>query len=138
MPDAQVVQLPVASDPTISFRIWFKVGAQDDPPGKEGLAALTASMMTNASTAANSYEQILDKLFPLAAAYRSSTSAEMTVIYGRVHKDNMDDFYPLFRDAILRPAFTQEDLDRLKSEALNYLENTLRYANDEELGKALL
>ena len=138
VPDAQVVQLPVASDPTISFRIWFKVGAQDDPPGKEGLAALTASMMTNASTAANSYEQILDKLFPLAAAYRSSTSAEMTVIYGRVHKDNMDDFYPLFRDAILRPAFTQEDLDRLKSEALNYLENTLRYANDEELGKAVL
>ena len=41
-------------------------------------------------------------------------------------------------DAILRPAFKQEDLDRIKSQAVNYLENTLRYASDEELGKAVL
>ncbi len=138
VPDNQVVLLPVASDPTISFRIWFKVGAQDDPAGKEGLAALTASMMTSGATTTNSYEQILDKLFPLAASYNSSTSVEMTVMYGRVHKDNLADFYPLFLDAMLRPAFREEDLERLKSEALNYLENTLRYANDEELGKAVL
>ena len=29
-------------------------------------------------------------------------------------------------------------MDRLKSDVLNYLENTLRYASDEELGKAVL
>jgi len=136
--DDDIVLVPVKDDPTISFRIWFKVGSQDDPPGKEGLAAITASMLTDASTQKNSYEEVLDKLFPLAASYSASTSVEMTIIYGRTHKDNVKVYYPLFTDAILLPAFKQEDLERIKSEALNYLENTLRYHSDEELGKAVL
>ena len=133
-----LVLLPVANDPTISFRIWFKVGSQDDPSGKEGLASITGDMLTDASTQKNSYEQILDKLYPLAATYSTATSVEMSVIYGRTHKDNLNEYYPLLADAILRPAFKQEDLDRIKSQVLNYLENTLRYASDEELGKAVL
>jgi zinc protease len=132
------VLLPVAKDPTVSFRLWFKVGAQNDPAGKEGLAALTASMLTDAATRQNSYEQILDKLFPLASSYYAATSMEMTVVAGRTHKDNLNDYYPLLLDAILAPAFKQEDLDRIKSRTLNFLENTLRFSSDEELGKAVL
>jgi zinc protease len=138
LPENQVVQLPVGDDPTISLRIWFKVGAQNDPPGKEGLAALTAAMLTEGSTRENSYEQILEKLFPLAAGYAASPSMEMTVISGRVHKDNLARYYPLFRDALLAPAWKPEDLDRLKKDTLNYLQNSLRYASDEDLGKAML
>lgn len=133
-----VVLLPVPNDPTVSFKLWFKVGSQDDPPGKEGLAALTAEMLTDASTQKNSYEAILDKLFPLASSYDASTSVEMTVVNGRTHKDNIDEYYTLLMDAVLAPAFKQEDLDRIKSQTLNFLENTLRYASDEELGKAVL
>lgn len=132
------VLLPVKNDPTISFRIWFKVGSQDDPAGKEGLANITAAMLADASTQKNSYAEIINKLYPLAASYNASTSVEMTVIYGRIHKDNVKQFYSLLTDAILLPAFKQEDLDRIKSQILNYLENILRYANDEELGKAVL
>jgi len=62
----------------------------------------------------------------------------MTVIYGRVHKDNLGEYYPLFLDAMMAPAFSQQDLDRIKSQTLNYLESTLRYSSDEELGKAVL
>ena len=94
------VLLPVASDPTVSFRLWFKAGSQDDPPGKEGLAAITASMLAEGATRSNSYEQILDKLFPLAASYSESTGVEMTVISGRVHKDNLGRFYPLLVEAV--------------------------------------
>jgi zinc protease len=133
-----VVELKVNNDPTICFRVWFKVGSQNDPQGKEGLASITASMLSDASTKKNTYEQILDKLYPLAATYSDATSTEMTIIHGRVHKDNLKEYYPLFIDAITAPAFTQEDLDRIRSQVLNYLENTLRYASDEELGKAVL
>ena len=132
------VLLPVKNDPTISFRIWFKVGAQNDPAGKEGLASVTAAMLSDASTKKNTYAEILDKLYPLATSYNASASTEMTVFYGRTHKDNLQQFYSLFMDAILTPAFKQEDLDRIKSQLLNYIENTLRYASDEELGKAVL
>ncbi len=132
------VLVPVKNDPTICFRIWFKVGSQNDPAGKEGLAAITASMLTDGSTLKNSYEQIIDRLYPLAASYDATVSAEMTVIYGRVHRDNLGEYYPLFLDALTAPAFAQQDLDRIKSQTLNYLENTLRYSSDEELGKAVL
>ncbi|HEY6950762.1 MAG TPA: pitrilysin family protein [Bacteroidota bacterium] len=135
---SNVILLPVKNDPTVSFRIWFKVGSQNDPEGKEGLSAITASMLTEASTASNSYGEIIDKLYPLAASYSAVNGVEMTVIVGRVHKDNLKEYYPLLMDAILKPAFKQEDLDRIKSQTLNYLENTLRYASDEELGKAVL
>ena len=138
VPSDKLILLPVKNDPTVSFRIWFKVGSQSDPAGKEALADITASMLTDAATQKNSYEEILDKLYPLATSYHASTSVEMTVISGRVHKDNLKEFYSLLTDAILVPAFKQEDLDRIKSQVLNYLENELRYASDEELGKAVL
>ncbi|MSU48013.1 MAG: insulinase family protein [Opitutus sp.] len=132
------VLLPVANDPTVSFRLWFKVGAQNDPAGKAGLSAITAAMLTDAATRQHTYEQILDLLFPLASSYSASVSMEMTVITGRTHRDNLTDYTPLLTDAVLAPAFRQEDLDRIRSRTLNLLENTLRFASDEELGKAVL
>ena len=138
VPEMNIVELPVPNDPTVSFRLWFAVGSQNDPDGKEGLANITASMLTQASTQKNTYEQILDELFPLAAGYAGSSTVEMTILSGRTHRDNLGEYYPLFMDAILRPAFEEEDLDRIKSEVLNFLENTLRYSSDEELGKAVL
>ncbi len=134
----KTVQLSAPSDPTISFRIWFKVGSQNDPAGKEGLAALTAAMLTQAGTKENGYNQILEKLYPMAASYYASVDKEMTVIIGRVHKDNVKKYLRLFTQAILDPAFKKEDFDRIKSSTLNYLEKTLRYANDEAFGKEVL
>lgn len=138
VPKDNLILLSVQNDPTISFRLWFKTGSQHDPTGKQGLAAITAAMLTDGSTRKNSYEEILDKLFPLASGYSASTSVEMTVVTGRTHKDNLGEYYPLLREALLEPAFKQDDLDRIKSQVLNYLENQLRYASDEELGKAIL
>lgn len=138
VPDNQTVLLPVENDPTISFRIWFKVGSQNDPKGKEGLANLTAAMVTDAATTNRSYEQILEDLYPLAANINSQVHIEQTVAYGRVHKDNLDKYYNLLIDVLLHPAFREDDLSRIKSEVLNYLENSLRYSSDEELGKAAL
>jgi zinc protease len=138
VPEDNIVEVAVPNDPTVSLRIWFAVGSQNDPEGKEGLANITASMLTQAATTQHTYEEILDKLFPLAAGYGSSSTVEMTVVSGRTHRDNLGEYYPLFLNAILRPAFKKEDLERIRSEVLNYLENTLRYSSDEELGKAVL
>jgi zinc protease len=137
-PARTLVRLPIADDATVSFRLWFKVGSQDDPPGKEGLAELTAAMLTDGATSVNRLEVIHERLFPMATGYEGTVTAEMTILAGRVHKDNLDAFYGLFLDAILRPGWRPEDLERLRAERLNELENQLRYASDEELGKAAL
>lgn len=135
---SDAVLLPVPDDPTITFMVWFDVGSQNDPPGKEGLASLTASLIAQGATQNHSYEEILEELYPLAASYSTRVDKEMTTLRGRTHVDNIDAFFTLLSDAYLRPAFTEDDFSRLKSDQLNYLEKTLRYASDEELGKAAL
>ncbi len=133
-----VVLLPVREDPTITFRLWFKVGSQCDPTGKEGLAALTAAMLTQGATQVHTWPEIMDILYPMAASYQSSVDKEMTVISGRVHAENLEEFYPLLINALLHPAFDENDFSRIRTDMVNAIEKTLRYANDEELGKAAL
>jgi zinc protease len=124
--------------PLIAFRIWFQTGSANDPAGKEGLATLTASLLSDASTKQNDYQKILELLFPMSASYSTSVDKEMTIISGVVHKDNLMPFYQLLRDAVLSPAFKQEDFDRLKTDQLNFVTKTLRFNNDEALGKETL
>lgn len=132
------VELPVPTDPTVSFRIMIKTGSQNDPAGKEGVAALTANLISDGSTTNNSYDAILKKLYPMAAGYGASVDKEITVVTGRVHKDHLDGYVSLLMDAIVRPAFTEADFERHKTNTLNYLDRTLRYSNDEAFGKEIL
>jgi zinc protease len=137
-PAATPVTLAVPDDPTVTFKVWFAVGSQDDPPGKEGLAALTGAMLAEGSTRNHRYETILEKLYPLASSYSVRVDREMTVLTGRTHRDNVDAFYSLFADAWLRPAFIEGEFERLRTDAVNHLRTSLRYASDEELAKAAL
>ena len=136
--DSSPVLAPVPTDPTISFSLSFGVGSQDDPPGKEGLAYLTGQMLADASTENRSYEEILEALFPIASSYPVRVDREITTLTGRTHRDNIDLFFELYSDAYLRPAFDPDDFERIRSDAVNYLENQLRFSSDEELGKAAL
>jgi len=134
----RTILLPVAQDPTISISLSFAVGSQDDPPGKEGLCALTTDLLTQGATEKNSYEAILEQLYPLATDYDATVDKEMTTIGGRVHGDKLHDYVALLLDAILRPAFNDDDFERLRSDAVNFIGNTLRYSSDEDLAKAAL
>jgi len=137
-PERSEVLLPVPDDPTITFKIWFPVGSKEDPAGKEGLAHLTGQMIAEAATTENSWSAILEKQFPLATSYSIRVDKDMTVLSGRTHRDNVDAFLALFSDAFARPAFLDEDFQRHRQDAVNAIETNLRYAGDEELGKAAL
>ena len=97
----------VEADPTISVSVWFAVGSQNDPAGKEGLAFLTGQMIADAATQNNTLDEILEKLYPLAADYDVRVDRERTTLTGRTHRDNAEAYLSLFTDAFLRPAFTE-------------------------------
>ncbi len=137
IPDNKMILIKNDS-PLIAFRIMFRTGSSFDPKGKEGLASLTATMLTDGATQKNEYQKILQLLYPMAASYISQVDKEMTVIRGVVHKDYLDAYYALLRDAILTPGFKQDDFDRLKTDQVNAIARILRYNDDEELGKELL
>src|SRR5215468_6485657 len=119
------VLLPGTS-PLVTFRILFTTGSAFDPPGKEGLAALTASMLAQGGTRSMTYDQIVQALYPLASSVNSQVDKEMTVFSGTTHIENLDRFYSLFRDMLLEPGFRDEDFKRLKEDAINFLKVSLR------------
>jgi len=136
--DERLITIPEPQSPFIAFGIWVKAGSAHDPAGKEGLAALTAALITSGGTEQDRYQAVLEKLYPMAAGYSGSADKEMTVFSGRTHKDNLEAYYALFRNALLAPAFASEDFERIKARTLNALERTRRYSRDEELSKDLL
>jgi zinc protease len=134
----RLITLREAESPFIAFNVWLRTGSQDDPPGKEGLAALTARLVADGGTTSRSYEQIMEALYPMAAGYGGSVDREMTTFTGRVHQDNLEAYYELLRSAILEPAFDPADFERIKAQVMNQLERSRRYSRDEELSKDLL
>lgn len=124
-----------ADGPLASFRFLFRAGSQDDPKGKEGLAALTAAMVAEGGTKTLRYEEVLDRFYPIAAGLNGVCLKEYSVFSGTVHRDNLDAYIPLATEMISAPRFAPEDFERLREEALDYVTKTLRANNDEELGK---
>lgn len=134
----QVTFLPARSSPLVALRLVFRYGSKDDPAGKEGLAALTASMIAEGGSKALTYDQILQKFYPMATGLSGACRKEVTVFSGLVHRDNLSRYVPIVAGLLTEPRFAQEDFDRLKNEAIDYLTKGLRATNDEELGKATL
>ena len=132
------IALSEPNSPFIAFDVWIKAGSQNDPVGKEGLALLTASLLSDGATQQDSYQSIVEKLYPMAAGYGASVDKEMTVFRGVVHKDNLDGYYTLFHNALLSPAFSEDDFNRVKAQLLNYDERARRFNRDEELSRELL
>ena len=132
------VTLHEPESPFVAFNVWVKSGSAADPKGKEGLASLTAALISGGATTEDTVPQILEKLYPMAAGYSASVDKEMTNVTGRVHRDNLEAYYTLLRNAILSPAFTEADFNRVKAQRLNFLERGRRYSRDEELSKQLL
>ncbi len=137
-PPVRTVLLPSAGSPLVSFRIAFDTGSVDDPPGKEGLAALTAALVSEGGTKKLPYAQLLDALYPMAAGIGVRADKEVTVVSGTIHKDNLAAYYDLFRQVVLEPRFDPAEFERLKSDHLNALTSVLRAADDENLGKEAL
>ncbi|NTX08117.1 pitrilysin family protein [Myxococcus sp. CA040A] len=134
----ELVVLARPDTPIITFRLVFHTGSIDDPKGKEGLTALTASLMAEGGTRKLTSAQLLEALFPMAAELEASTDKEFTTFSGRVHKDFLPRYLDIFTDVLLAPRLDTSELERLRANAVSDVENGLRSANDEGLGKVAL
>ena len=81
------------------------------------------------------YEQILERFYPMASGLSGACRKEVSVFAGEVHRDNLAKFVPLVAGMLTKPRFDPEDFSRIKNEALDFLTKTLPSGGDEELGK---
>ncbi len=124
--------------PQLELKLLFTAGSAHDPAGKEGLAALTASMITEAGSRTLTIEQIEQALYPVAGSFVSRTDKEMTTFTARIHRDEWPKFFGIVLPQLLAPGLRVEDFNRLKEAQINELTEDLRSNNEEELGKEAL
>jgi len=130
--------LKIEDSPLISFRIMFRVGSLNDPKGKEGLNQLTARLIAEGGYGEVTYKEMLEKLYPIAGRIRVTADKEVTTFIADIHKDNLEKFWSIFEQVLTNPRMDENDFIRLKDLQMNYIKNSLRRENDENLGKAYL
>jgi zinc protease len=126
-----------ARDPIVNVRVMFHAGSADDPAGKEGLAALAAKLMRQATEKLSAAE-LADAMFPWAAELDVQVDKDTIVFLGRVHQDHANKWADVLIDIIMHPRLGAKDFARIRDEHKAYLESTLRTGNDEALQREAL
>ena len=124
--------------PLIDFKLLFTVGSAYDPPGKEGLSALAAAMITDAGSSSRTITEINQALFPMAGSFGAQVDKEMTTFTGVISRTQWQPFLEIALPMLTDPGLRSEDFDRIKASQLSALTQDLRSENEEELGKEAL
>lgn len=112
-----VIIAPVAKLPLVSVATVIDASAVADPVAKEGLAELTAQAIKEGTRDRNGVQLALD-LEKLGTSLEAGADWDSTVASMTVLKTNLRKAFEIFANAIMSPAFRQEDIDRLKAERL--------------------
>ena len=101
----QLLEIPVPETPTVALRIVIETGSVDDPKDKLGLCNLTMRAAADGGTQKMTKAEVAGLLYPMAASIEVHVDRETTVFSGRVRKEDLALFYPVFWDAIIHPRF---------------------------------
>jgi zinc protease len=120
--------------PAVAVRlVLMSAGAIRDPQDMPGIASMTASMLTQGTTrrSAQQFAQAIDFVGGHidASASDDDTDASLTVV-----SRDLDMGLTLLSDAVLHPAFSPEELDRQKQQALSGLR--VEYSDPSYLASA--
>jgi zinc protease len=132
------VVLPPSTQPLVAVELRFRTGSVDDPDGQAGITALAARILSEGGTESVTSQQLLEALFPYAAAWSGRVDKEQTTFSIRVHRDGLDKVSGLLVDALVRPRWDPREFERLRDTVVNDIEKRLRQGDDESLGKEAL
>jgi len=134
----EVVELKQPLCNKVVIKLMFRNGSISDPAGKQGLTYTTARLITDGGTKTLTNKQIKELVYPMAVLYSSGVDKEVTIFTFEVHKDFLQQFYPIIKGLILTPSFTEEDFKRIRSNQQNYVDQLIRASSDEEYSKKAL
>ena len=109
--------MPTRRLPLVDFRLVVQAGSVSDPQGKEGLASLTAELLTQGA-GARSAQQIAEDIAFVGGSLNAGAAAEQVVMTCEVLKKDFAVGLELLRDVTVAPTFPAEEVARKKDEAL--------------------
>lgn len=120
--ELKVFQVKKPGVPVVYFEVMIKAGSAYDPPGKEGLAYFTAELLSR-GTESFSREEIDELLDFVSARLNIEVHKEVIVISGTTLKENLDRFYQIFSEIILKPTFPEDQIEKTKLDQLDAIES---------------
>lgn len=112
-----VVVMPNSRLPLVDFLVQVRAGSAFDPKGQEGLAGLTADLLTQGAGIRNA-RQIADDIAFVGGTLDAYANEERTSVSCEVLKKDFATGLELLRDVVVRPGFPTEEFARKHEEAL--------------------
>jgi len=106
--------------PVVNITLIVKSGAAADPTGQYGLASFTAAMMDEGAGDRDALE-LADAIEFLGASLGTGGGTDSSTVRLQTPVSKLDAALPLFADVVLRPAFPERELNRLRQERLTSL-----------------
>jgi len=115
-----VFVMPTHRVPLVDFRLVARAGSVNDPAGKEGLAGLTADLLTQGA-GKRTARQLAEEIAFVGGTLDANAAAEQLTVTCSVLKKDYATGLELFRDVIVSPTFPAEEFARRKAETLGDL-----------------
>jgi zinc protease len=109
--------------PVANITLIVKAGASADPNGKYGVSSFTAAMLDEGAGTRNALE-LADAVEYLGAGLSTGSSFDASSVRLQTPVSKLDEALPLLADVVLRPAFSETELNRLRKERLTSLLQT--------------
>ncbi|MBP7865604.1 MAG: insulinase family protein [Acidobacteria bacterium] len=97
--------------PLVTLAVVIKSGSASDPAGRAGLADLTAALLAEGAGGKSS-KDFAEALEGKGARLSIATERDVTKVSLSTMKDRLGETLPLLADAVMRPDFPDDELDR--------------------------
>lgn len=115
--------------PTLSVSLSFRAGSAYDPPGKEGVAALVAELLTK-GTPTQTAEQIAAAIEGVGGSIGASAGDDFLAVSADVLSDHAELAFSLLGDVARRATFPDQELELARTRFLSALEVELSQAQN--------
>lgn len=132
----RLVSRPVEG-PGVWIQVAVRAGSAHDPPGKEGLAWLTANLLREGGAGDRSPAQVDDAIYEMGARFDVVVDKELVTFRTHVLRGQLGEASALLGDMLTAPRLDPDVLARLVGEAADWLDRGLR-SDEERLGLELL
>ncbi len=112
-----VLVQPSSRLPVVSLRLVARAGSVYDPAGKEGLARMTAELLTQGAGTRDA-QQVADDIEFVGGSLEASSRAEQFTVSCDVLKKDFATGLGLFHDVLVKPSFAAGEFDRKREETL--------------------
>lgn len=106
--------------PVVAIELLLPVGADRDPDGLPGLAAVTAELLSS-GTKTRSANEISESIDFVGGRLETAADMESTTVSAMVLTDSANLAFDLIHDLVMNPAFKEDELERVQQQFLSSL-----------------